>query len=144
MVGYIVCMATQNGIARYIVSYIYVVGLFGANPLIQTWISGTLSKSPEQKATSIAINNILGQAGNVMAPYFFIASDEPKYQSGACGGSTRSCCVMLWSMIRRTTLIFSGWKRYGSVSIVDTVFCCIRPLKTSNEGCYYMHVSLMC
>jgi hypothetical protein len=107
MVGYIVCMATQNGIARYIVSYIYVVGLFGANPLIQTWISGTLSKSPEQKATSIAINNILGQAGNVMAPYFFIASDEPKYQSGACGGSTRSCCVMLWSMVRRTTLIFS-------------------------------------
>jgi MFS family permease len=79
MVGYVVCMATQNGIARYVVSYIYVVGLFGANPLIQTWISGTLSKSPEQKATSIAINNILGQAGNVIAPYFFIAEDEPRY-----------------------------------------------------------------
>ncbi|KAF2208616.1 hypothetical protein CERZMDRAFT_114568 [Cercospora zeae-maydis SCOH1-5] len=79
MVGYIVCMATTHNITRYAMSFIYVVGLFGANPLIQTWISGTLSKSPEQKTTSIAINNILGQAGNVMAPYFFIDSDEPRY-----------------------------------------------------------------
>ncbi|GIZ47194.1 hypothetical protein CKM354_001029300 [Cercospora kikuchii] len=79
MVGYIVCMATTHNITRYAMSFIYVVGLFGANPLIQTWISGTLSKSPEQKSTSIAINNILGQAGNVMAPYFFIQSDEPRY-----------------------------------------------------------------
>jgi hypothetical protein len=36
LVGYIVCIATQHGVTRYIVSYIYVVGLFGANPLIQT------------------------------------------------------------------------------------------------------------
>ncbi|KAM0722812.1 hypothetical protein Q7P37_002254 [Cladosporium fusiforme] len=79
MVGYIVCMTTTHNVTRYAMSFLYVVGLFGANPLIQTWISGTLAKSPEKKATSIAINNVLGQAGNVMAPYFFIASDEPRY-----------------------------------------------------------------
>ena len=78
-IGYIVCMATTDHIARYAVSFIYVVGLFGANPLIQTWISGTLAKNPEKKTTSIAVNNILGQLGNVMAPYFFVATDEPRY-----------------------------------------------------------------
>lgn len=79
MIGYIVCMTTTHNVTRYAMSFLYVVGLFGANPLIQTWISGTLAKNPEKKTTSIAINNVLGQAGNVMAPYFFIANDEPRY-----------------------------------------------------------------
>lgn len=79
MIAYIVCMITQNHIARYAVSFLFVGGLFGANPLINTWITSTFARIPEKKATSIAINNILGQIGNVMAPYFFVASDEPRY-----------------------------------------------------------------
>lgn len=79
MIGYIVCMATTNSAARYAVSFLYVGGLFGANPLINVWITSTLARSPEKKTTSIAVNNILGQIGNIMAPYFFVDSDEPRY-----------------------------------------------------------------
>lgn len=105
MVGYIVCMATTHNVTRYAMSYLYVVGLFGANPLINTWITSTLARNPEKKATSIAINNILGQLGNVMAPYFFVQSDEPRYimafilmfvMAGVCVAAAMLLKFCLW------------------------------------------------
>ena len=103
-IGYIVCMATTNHIARYAVSYIYIVGLFGANPLIQTWISGTLARNPEKKTTSIALNNILSQLGNVMAPYFFVQSDEPRYLMAFILMFVCSWCCVAGSMLLKWCL----------------------------------------
>lgn len=105
MVGYIVCMATTQYQVRYAMSYLFIGGLFGANPLINTWITSTLARNPEKKATSIAVNNILGQLGNVMAPYFFVASDEPRYimafilmfvMAGLCIASAMALKYSLW------------------------------------------------
>ncbi|KAM0724015.1 hypothetical protein Q7P37_001006 [Cladosporium fusiforme] len=48
MAAYIVCMATTHNVTRYAMSYLYVVGLFGANPLIHTWVATTLGRSPEK------------------------------------------------------------------------------------------------
>lgn len=119
-IGYIVCMATTHNVTRYAMSYIYVVGLFGANPLIQTWISGTLGKNPEKKTTSIAINNILGQAGNVMAPYFFVASDEPRYLMAfilmfvMAGVTVAGAMVLKWCLWRENKKLLKYAMEHGT------------------------------
>lgn len=105
MMAYIVCMATMKTEARYAASYFFIGGLFGANPLINTWITSTLSRTPEKKATSVAVNNILGQIGNVIAPFFFVDSDEPRYfmafilmfvMAGLCVASAMALKYSLW------------------------------------------------
>lgn len=80
MIGYVICMITTATVPRYAASYLFIGGLFGANPLIQTWLTSTLAHTPEKKATAVALNNVLSQIGNVVAPFFFIDSDEPRYR----------------------------------------------------------------
>ncbi|KAH7313929.1 major facilitator superfamily transporter [Stachybotrys elegans] len=79
ILGYVVCTATGNVPARYAASFLYIGGMFSANPLINTWIVGTLGRTPEKRATAIPVINVLGQIGNVIAPYFFPDRDEPRY-----------------------------------------------------------------
>ncbi|KAF4983049.1 hypothetical protein FZEAL_1449 [Fusarium zealandicum] len=79
-IGYIVCLATDNRNARYAASFIYVGGMYFSNPLISTWTSSTMGRTPEKRAISVAMVNVLGQIGNLIAPYFFVDSDEPRYQ----------------------------------------------------------------
>ncbi|XEU97332.1 hypothetical protein FSHL1_002618 [Fusarium sambucinum] len=80
LAGYVICMITTATVPRYSASYLFIGGLFGANPLIQTWLSMTLARTPEKKAVSVALCNVLSQIGNVIAPFFFINSDEPRYR----------------------------------------------------------------
>lgn len=80
MTGYIVCLITTNHHARYGASFLYVGGIFSANPLMIGWLSNILGKTPEKRAVGVAMNNVLGQIGNFVAPYFFIQSDEPRYR----------------------------------------------------------------
>ncbi|KAL3588268.1 hypothetical protein FPOAC2_10421 [Fusarium poae] len=80
LAGYVICMITTATVPRYSASYLFIGGLFGANPLIQTWLSTTLARTPEKKAVSVALYNVLSQIGNVIAPFFFIDSNEPRYR----------------------------------------------------------------
>lgn len=100
MAGYVVCMITTATVPRYATSYIFIAGFFGANPLIQTWVTSTLGRTPEKKATSVALCNILSQIGNVIAPFFFIDSDSPRYRLAfilmfIMGGLCISCALTL-------------------------------------------------
>ncbi|KAM0334494.1 hypothetical protein ACHAQA_001523 [Verticillium albo-atrum] len=79
IVGYIVCSATGDVPARYAASFLYIGGMFSANPLINTWLVSTLGRTPEKRATAIPVINVLGQIGNFIAPYFFPDRDEPRY-----------------------------------------------------------------
>lgn len=79
-IGYIICLSTTNTDARYAASFIYVGGMYFSNPLISTWTSNTMGRTPEKRAISVAFVNVLGQVGNIIAPYFFVESDEPVYR----------------------------------------------------------------
>ena len=65
-IGYIICLATTNSDARYGASFIYVTGMYFANPLISTWTSNTMGRTPEKRAISVAAVNVLGQVGNII------------------------------------------------------------------------------
>jgi sugar phosphate permease len=105
--GYIICLATTNGGARYGASYMYVVGMFTAFPLLFSWTAMTLGRTPEKKAVSIAIVNLLGQIGNTVVPYFFLESDEPRYQLAFLmmmlfGALTIGMAMLLKFLLHRT------------------------------------------
>ena len=38
------------------------------DPLISTWASNTMGRTPEKRAISVAFVNVLGQVGNIIAP----------------------------------------------------------------------------
>jgi len=79
MVGYIVCLIREDRIPRYIASFLYITGLLAANPLINSWIPTCLGDTPEKRAVGVALNNVLGQIGTFVGPYFFDSEDEPAY-----------------------------------------------------------------
>ena len=54
--------------------------MYFSNPLISTWTANTMGRTPEKRAVSVAFVNVLGQVGNIIAPYFFVGDDEPRYQ----------------------------------------------------------------
>jgi MFS transporter, ACS family, DAL5 transporter family protein len=104
--GYVICLATNNVAARYTASFMYVGGMFIAYPLLHTWTAMTLSRTPEQKAASIAVVNVLGQIGNLTAPFFFKASDEPRYRLAfimmiVMGGLSIAMAMLLKFCLRR-------------------------------------------
>lgn len=79
MIGYIVCMVKMESTPRYIASFLYIGTILAANPLINTWIPSCLGRTPEKRAVGVALNNVLGQIGTFIGPYFFVQSDEPRY-----------------------------------------------------------------
>ncbi|KAK0388805.1 hypothetical protein NLU13_5048 [Sarocladium strictum] len=89
LVGYVVCLAREDRIPRYIASFLYITGMLAANPLINSWIPTCLGRTPEKRAVGVALNNVLGQIGTFVGPYFFDSNDEPAY--------TRAFALMLVS-----------------------------------------------
>ncbi|EKJ72786.1 hypothetical protein NXS19_012892 [Fusarium pseudograminearum] len=105
--GFIICLATTDARARYGASFIYVGGMYIANPLIMGYVSGALAKTPEKRAVSVALCNLLSQIGNFTAPFMFVAKEEPRYISAfigmmAFGLSSSACAIVLKIWLTRS------------------------------------------
>ncbi|KAJ4178087.1 hypothetical protein NW755_013426 [Fusarium falciforme] len=79
IVGFIISVATLNNAARYTASFLYCSGAFAANAAVYSWAASSLNQTPEKRACATAIINLLSQLGNIWSPYFFPASDGPRY-----------------------------------------------------------------
>ncbi|WQF89196.1 Putative major facilitator superfamily, MFS transporter superfamily [Colletotrichum destructivum] len=121
IMGYIVCTATGNVPARYAASFLYIGGMFAANPLINTWLVGTLGRTPEKRATAIPVINVLGQIGNVIAPYFFPDRDEPRYlmafllMMGFAALGIACCFLLKFILIRSNKKLWAKAQEEGTV-----------------------------
>ncbi|VTT59273.1 unnamed protein product [Fusarium fujikuroi] len=78
-IGLIISVATLNNAARYAAAFLYICGCFSSNAMVFSWASSTLNQTPEKRACATAIINLLSQLGNIWSPYFFPASDGPRY-----------------------------------------------------------------
>ncbi|KAK1958882.1 major facilitator superfamily transporter [Colletotrichum sublineola] len=120
ILGYIVCTATGNVPARYAASFLYIGGMFAANPLINTWLVGTLGRTPEKRATAIPVINVLGQIGNVIAPYFFPDRDEPRYlmafllMMGFAAIGVAFCLLLKFFLIRSNKKLWAKAQEDGT------------------------------
>lgn len=79
MIGFIISVATLNVPARYFAAFLYCSGCFAANSMVYSWAASVLNETPEKRACATAIVNLLAQLGNIWSPYFFPASDGPRY-----------------------------------------------------------------
>ncbi|KAI8649140.1 MFS domain-containing protein [Fusarium keratoplasticum] len=79
IVGFIISVATLSNAARYTASFLYCSGAFAANAAVYSWAASSLNQTPEKRACATAIINLLSQLGNIWSPYFFPASDGPRY-----------------------------------------------------------------
>ncbi|KAK7229385.1 hypothetical protein V2G26_001555 [Clonostachys chloroleuca] len=79
VVGFIISVSVLNIPARYVASFLYVCGCFGANAAFYSWAASTVAQTPEKKACAMAIINVTGQFGSLWSPYFFDPNDQPRY-----------------------------------------------------------------
>ncbi|KAK7716234.1 hypothetical protein SLS64_003386 [Diaporthe eres] len=78
-VGFIISAATLNNAARYVAAFLYICGCFSSNAMVFSWASATLNQTPEKRAAATAIINVISQFGNIYSPFFFPATDGPRY-----------------------------------------------------------------
>lgn len=120
VVAYIISAATLNNAARYFASFMYIGGSFSANPLLATWIATTLGRTPEKRATGIGVCNVFSFFGNLVSPYFFPISDEPRYLMAmlimcAFSATTIACILyMKWHLIRENRKLKEAADRDGT------------------------------
>ena len=97
-VGFLISVATINIPARYVASFLYICGCFGANAAMYSWAASSVGQTPAKKACATAIINISGQFGSIWSPYFFDPNDEPRY--------TRAMILLMASALLEASLCF--------------------------------------
>jgi hypothetical protein len=105
IVGFIISAASLQQAARYTAAFLYIGGLFSVNPLVYAWCLSTLSKTPEKRAASAAIVNVVGHMGNIMSPYFFPSTDGPRYLMAMLCMMSMAVLTVAMAMITKFVLI---------------------------------------
>jgi len=78
-IGFVISATTLNLPARYISCFLFASGVYSVNSVILGWVSGTLGQTPEKKAVSLSIVNMVSMASFIYTPYLYMESDKPKY-----------------------------------------------------------------
>lgn len=88
MAGFIINCLTLNVAARYVACFLFASGVYSVNSVILGWVSATLGQTPEKKAVSLSLVNVVSMASFIYTPYLYPNSDAPKYviamSSNAC------------------------------------------------------------
>ena len=107
LVGFIISCTTLNVAARYISCFLFASGVYACNSVILGWVSATLGQTPEKKAVSLSIVNVVSMASFIYTPYLYISSDAPKYvtamsSNGAFAFMSIVCAWILRIWLQRT------------------------------------------
>ncbi|KAJ9636378.1 hypothetical protein H2201_003544 [Coniosporium apollinis] len=78
----VVCAATQNPVARYVMVCFVAAGIWSALPLILTWTSTTISLPAEKRAIVLALVNAFGNFSSVYGSRIWPTSTAPAYTMG--------------------------------------------------------------
>ncbi|RFU24996.1 hypothetical protein B7463_g11343, partial [Scytalidium lignicola] len=78
-VGFIISCVTLNVAARYIACFIFAGGVYSVNSIILGWIAATLGQTPEKKAVSLSMVNVVSMASFIYTPYMYPDWDAPKF-----------------------------------------------------------------
>lgn len=127
IIGFIVSAATLNTPARYFASFLYCAGAFAANAAVYSWAASSLNQTPEKRACATAIVNLTSQLGNIWSPYFFPASDGPRYlmamllMMAFSALSVAASMLMKWMLRKENKKLVAEGERTGqSVTLYTT------------------------
>lgn len=99
-IGFIISATTLNVPARYISCFMFASGVYSVNSVILGWVSGTLGQTPEKKAMSLSMVNVVSMASFIYTPYLYPKSDGPKYVIAMSSNASFSaaCIIAAWAM----------------------------------------------
>jgi hypothetical protein len=99
-VGFAISAITLNVAARYISCFMFASGVYSVNSVILGWVSGTLGQTPEKKAVSLSIVNVVSMASFIYTPYLYPKSDGPKYVIAMSSNASFSvaCIAAAWGL----------------------------------------------
>lgn len=82
VIGFVVSCSSMTTSARYASTFLYTIGAYSVTSIILAWIPATLSQTPEKKAVSISMINVLGNASYIYLAYLWPKKDSPRYFTG--------------------------------------------------------------
>jgi len=104
VVGFAISAITLNTAARYISCFLFASGVYSVNSVILGWVSGTLGQTPEKKAVSLSIVNVMSMASFIYTPYLYPKSDGPKYVIAMSSNASFSAACIAAAWVLRTWL----------------------------------------
>lgn len=81
IIGFIIYLATNNFIARYVATFIITSTAFGLGPLTNAQ-SAIQTSSDTSRSVALAVNMLFGNVGGLIATWSYIDWDKPDYRIG--------------------------------------------------------------
>jgi sugar phosphate permease len=100
IVGFVISCATLNTPARYVSCFLFASGAYAVNSMILGWVSATLGQTPEKKAVSLSIVNVVANASYIYTAYLYPKSDGPGYLTAMASNAAFAfaCILATWAL----------------------------------------------
>ncbi|EYE92065.1 vitamin H transporter [Aspergillus ruber CBS 135680] len=122
LAGAVLMISTLNTSARYFSLVLLCTGPFVGLNIQISWETTVVPRPRTKRAALIAIANCVSSVSHWFTPYFFLRSQEPRYQTGGgiiiagCGLSIIFCVVTRWWCIRKNKLLDKVEAETGEVT----------------------------
>lgn len=118
IVGFVISCATLNVAARYVSCFLFASGAYAVNSMILGWVSATLGSTPEKKAVSLSIVNVIANASYIYTAYLYPESDGPRYLTAMASNAAFAFASVLGTWALRFWLVWTNKKldRAGDTS----------------------------
>jgi MFS family permease len=106
IVGTVIMISTLNVGARYFGMFLLCSGPFVGLNIHIPWETTNVARPRTKRAALVAITNCIASVSHWFSPYFFLRSQEPRYQNGGgliivgCGLGILGCLICRWYTIR--------------------------------------------
>lgn len=108
--GFVISAVTLNVPARYVSCFLFASGVYSVNSVILGWVSATLGQTPEKKAASLSIVNMISMASFIYTPYLYPKTDGPKYVTAMSANASFSAASILAAWALKTWLMATNRK----------------------------------
>ena len=122
LVGAVIMISTLNVGARYFSVFLLCSGPFVGLNIQIAWETTVVPRPRTKRAALIAIANCVSSVSHWFSPYFFLTSQEPRYQTGGgviiagCGFTIIACLLARWWAMRKNKQIQEVEDRTGLVN----------------------------
>lgn len=102
LIGATLMVSTLNVGARYFAVFLLCSGPFVGLNIQIAWETTVVPRPRTKRAALVAIANCVSSVSHWFTPYFFLRSQEPRYETGGgviiagCGATILSCLVAKW------------------------------------------------
>ncbi|KAL3430344.1 major facilitator superfamily domain-containing protein [Aspergillus tetrazonus] len=120
--GAVLMISTLNVGARYFILVLLCTGPFVGLNIQISWEATVVPRPRTKRAALIAVANCVSSISHWFTPYFFLTSQEPRYQTGGgiiiagCGLTAIFCLLARWWCVRKNKQLDEAEAATGNVT----------------------------